>query len=146
MRRRIESGGLIYVVYVSTVRRRNGNVKRAITFIDQQYPPLAVMCHERQRVDIGIARCRWARGFNFDLLVAGPELIVKQLEHPETCIRLPVTPIHHRNTGELRGEADKLRLARNIDSDLRELSEKVSVHCSRQMPVGIRNRLDDVCG
>ena len=52
----------------------------------------------------------WGEQINdrLDLLVAWAEVVVKQLEHPEARVWLSVIPIHHGDTGELRGKSDQL--------------------------------------
>jgi hypothetical protein len=68
-------------------------------------------------------------------------MIVKEFQYPETGVGFTVVPINHGDARELGGKADQLRLARDINPKFRQLTEKIGVHRSSQVPIGLRNGL-----
>jgi len=70
-RRTIKASGQIYGVFLASGRAEHSDVKRAISFIDQQNTPLTVRFCHRQVVKIGIHRPVERLGFRN--LIAGAQ-------------------------------------------------------------------------
>src|SRR5580765_5068612 len=81
---------------------------------------------------------RAVAGGLYDLVIR-TEMVLQQLQYAEACVRCSRVPIHHRHARELGGIADQLGLTGDINPLSCKLTENVSVHCSRKIPIALRD-------
>lgn len=75
--------------------------------------------------------------------VAWRDAVLEEFQHAEASVGSASLPIHHAHAGVLRRIADQLAFPDDVNAHRGEAREDISVCGSGEVPVGVRNGLED---